>query len=76
MTVLLRRNFFLAEINRGREGRWFGKKLEIYLNRSCDFRIVIATANVCISQEIIEKGRDDYPEKTRNLERKKRKKRF
>lgn len=67
------KEFFFGR-NKWREGgRWFGKKLEIYLNRSCEFRIVVATSNVCISRGIMEGG-DDYPGKRRNLERGKKEK--
>lgn len=51
------------------------KKLEIYLNRSCEFRIVVATSNVCISRGIIEGG-DDYPGKGEIWRERKRKNRF
>lgn len=68
------KEFFFGR-NKWREGggRWFGKKLEIYLNRSCEFRIVVATSNVCISRGLMEGG-DDYPGKRRNLERGKKEK--
>lgn len=67
------KEFFFGR-NKWREGgRWFGKKLEIYLNRSCEFRIVVATSNVCISRGIMEEE-DDYPGKRGNLERGKKEK--
>lgn len=67
------KEFFFGRNKWREEGRWFGKKLEIYLNRSCEFRIVVATSNVCISRGIMEGG-DDYPGKRRNLEREKKEK--